>query len=135
MPSQKILRPDRKSVRKLQQQCGEQSVCARARDNAQRGVRRRAIELIAETIPREIAQQSAVPETIVGVKVAWQEAAVQKIVRQAGERWNCECRGNCLRLAKKQGLEAGIDLATLPGNKITRPAGKNPGQGHGYRQA
>ena len=88
MHARRTLAPGQKGTKKLLNRYGPQLLCVRYRYDEQLRKRFTTVEIIVE----ESAWSPPEPPTIVGVRVALQETALQRQIKQAGGRWNARQR-------------------------------------------
>jgi hypothetical protein len=88
MRIQVTLQPVQKGAKKLLAQYGEQLVCARYRYDATRQRRLKAVELVVEETPWRPVREASKGAMMVGVRIDFQEVALQRRVKSAGGRWN-----------------------------------------------
>jgi hypothetical protein len=112
MQARRTLTPGQKGTKKLLRQYGSQLVCVRYRDDAQRRLRFTTVELIIEQGPWSPPPARVASETLVGVRVGATEVAVQRLVRQAGGRWNPAAR--VWELSYGRAVERGLQDRTEP---------------------
>lgn len=104
-----VRRPGQHGTKDLVEQYGDRLICVRYRYDEVHKKRHKTIELIIETIdwtPKPTA------ETIVGVRVAYQEQEVRNAVRAAGGIWNPERR--VWEIAYKHVLALGLSRRMVP---------------------
>ena len=80
------LRPGQRGTKQWLNQYGDQLVCVRYRYDAQRRKRYTTIELIVAEA--DWTPPPPPPDTVVGVRVAWGEAALARRIKAAGGTWN-----------------------------------------------
>jgi hypothetical protein len=97
------LRPGQRGTKRLLKQYGEQLVCVRYRYDAERRKRYTTIELIVASADWEPPPPA--PDTIVGVRVVWGEAALAHKIKAAGGQWNRQRRVWELRYEQVVALE------------------------------
>lgn len=112
MQARRTLTPGQKGTKKLLRQYGSQLVCVRYRDDAQRRLRFTTVELIIEPGPWSPPPTRVASGTLVGVRVGAKEVAVQRLVRQAGGRWNPAAR--VWELSYGRAVERGLQDRTEP---------------------
>jgi hypothetical protein len=88
MRTQVPLQPGQKGTKKQLAQYGEQLVCVRYRYDATRQRRLKTVELVVEETPWRPAREASKGAMIVGVRIDFQEVALQRRVKSAGGRWN-----------------------------------------------
>ncbi len=67
---------------------GDRLVCVRYRYDRERRKRYKTVELIVDEAAWEPPHQVPAPETLVYVRVAWGEAAVARVIKEAGGQWH-----------------------------------------------
>ena len=92
MLAKKKLKPGQNGTKALLDQYGEQLVCVRYRYDRTRQLRLKTVELIVESTPWIHPADQTAPDAVVGIKVAFAEADLQRQVKQAGGKWNRERR-------------------------------------------
>jgi hypothetical protein len=92
MLAKKTLKPDQNGTNAMLDQYGEQLICVRYRCDRAHQLRLKTVELIVESAPWIHSADQIAPDAIVGIKVAFAEADLQRQVKQAGGKWNRECR-------------------------------------------
>ena len=80
------LRPGQRGTKQWVAKYGEQLVCVRYRYDASQRKRYTTIEIIVAEGPW--TPPPPTPDTIVGVRVAWGEAALARQIKAAGGQWN-----------------------------------------------
>lgn len=103
MRAQVTLQPGQKGTKKLTEQYGQRLVCVRYRYDEQSQRRLKTIELIVEETPWQPAAARAVTA---GVRVAFQEAELQRRVKQAGGKWNAQRR--LWEMERRQAIKLGL---------------------------
>ena len=86
MQTRLTLKPGQKGTRKLLDLYGPRLVCVRYCYDEQRHKRYKTVELIVEE--SSWTPPLIEPETLVGVRIAFKEAELQRQVKQAGAKWN-----------------------------------------------
>ena len=99
MHARRTMAPGQKGTKKLLQQYGSQLVCVRYRYDAQRRLRFTTVEIIVAQGPWSPPPARVGDATLVGVRVGAKEVALQRQVKQAGERWNPGARVGRCRMA------------------------------------
>lgn len=97
------LRPGQRGTKRWVAKYGDQLVCVRYRYDAQQHKRYTTVELIvdeAEWTPPPS------PDTIVALRVAWDEGKIRQIVKNAGGRWDAQQR--VWRLRYDQAVALGL---------------------------
>ncbi len=87
MEARRKLTPGQKGTKKLHEQYRAKLVCVRYRYDAGRHRRYKTVELIVEEAPWTPAAKLAA-ETLVGLRVTFQEVDLQRQVKRAGGKWN-----------------------------------------------
>ena len=118
MLAKKKLKPGQNGTKTLLDQYGEQLVCVRYRYDRALQLRVKTVELIVETTPWIHQADQIVPDAIVGIKVAFSEADLQRQVKQAGGKWNRERRLWDIRYDQVVALNLTdrIEPSTMPNN-------------------
>jgi hypothetical protein len=81
----KTLRPTQAGAMKLSRRYGPALVCVRYRHDASGNTRYTTVELIVEQAP---VQRRITDRTMVGVTIAWGEAALRAKAKSMGARWD-----------------------------------------------
>jgi hypothetical protein len=114
METRVTLRPGEKGTKALVAKYGHRLVCVRYRYDAAARQRYKTVELVVEQVPWDPAEHAidptgrpGRPPSLVGVRVAYEDRALQQKIRQSGGRWVRELRLWVLPLAaaKRLGLE------------------------------
>ena len=79
----KKLEPTSRGAIKLADQFGESLICVRHRIDAKAKVRYTTVELVVARAAIKVRS-----EKLVGVRIDWDEDALQRMVRVAGARWD-----------------------------------------------
>ncbi len=94
METRVTLRPGEKGTKALVTEYGHRLIYVRYRYDAAARMRYKTVELVVEQVPwepREFAADPggrlARPPSLVGVRVAYEDRALQQQIRQAGGRW------------------------------------------------
>jgi len=94
METRVTLRPGQKGTKALVQEHGLRLVCVRYRYDAATRMRYKTVELIVEQVSWSPAERSVDPKgrpgrppSLVGVRVAWADRAMQQRIKEAGGRW------------------------------------------------
>ena len=94
METRVTLRPGEKGTKALVAEYGHRLVCVRYRYDAAARVRYKTVELVVEQVPWDPGGHAADPEgrpgrppSLVGVRVAYEDRALQQRIRQLGGRW------------------------------------------------
>jgi hypothetical protein len=106
MRTQATLQPGQKGTKKLLAQYGERLVCVRYRYDATRQRRLKTVELVVEETPWRPAREANKDAMMVGVRIDFQEVALQRRVKSAGGRWNPVRR--LWELRRDQALKLGL---------------------------
>lgn len=119
------LKPGQRGTKRLLAEYGERLVCVRYRYDAERRKRFKTVELIVEEVDWEPPRRAPAGETIVAVRVGYEEAELRGRVKRAGGRWNAERRVWEMRYdqAVELGLEGRIverDVTRADGRKYER---------------
>ena len=121
MESRVTLRPGEKGTRKLVQEHGHRLVCVRYRYDAAARMRYKTVELIVEQVPWDPGARAADPErrprrppSLVGVRVAWDDRALQQRIKDAGGRWVRSLRLWVLPLTAAKRLDLTGRLVPVP---------------------
>ena len=86
--TQVTLQPGQKGTRKLLDRYGAQLVCVRYHYDARQRKRVQTVELIVEEAPWGPNRMAHRDAEVVGVRVGFREAELQRRVKSAGGRWN-----------------------------------------------
>jgi hypothetical protein len=114
METRVTLRPGEKGTKALVAEYGHRLICVRYRYDAAARVRYKTVELVVEQVPWDPGEHAIDPDgrpgrppSLVGVRVAYEDRALQQKIRQFGGRWVREQRLWVLPLgaAKRLGLE------------------------------
>ena len=115
------LRPGEKGTKALVQEHGSRLLWARDRYDAAARVRYKTVELIVEQVPWNPTESAVdregppgTPPSLVGVRVAWEDRALQQRVIEAGGRWMRRLRLWVLPLAAAKRLGLGDRLVPVP---------------------
>jgi hypothetical protein len=121
MESRVTLRPGEKGTKKLVQEHGHRLVCVRYRYDAAARMRYKTVELIVEQVPWDPGARTADPErrprrppSLVGVRVAWDDRALQQRIKDAGGRWVRSLRLWVLPLTAAKRLDLTDRLVPVP---------------------
>jgi hypothetical protein len=106
MRTQVTPQPGQKGTKKLLAQYGEQLVSVCYRYDATRQRRLKTVELVAEETPWRPARKASKGAMMVGVRIDFQEVALQRRVKSAGERGNPVRR--LWELRRDQALKLGL---------------------------
>jgi hypothetical protein len=93
-------------MKKLLTQYGEQLVCVRYRYDSACQRRLKTVELVVEETPWRLARAASKGAMIVGVRIDFQEVALQRRVKSAGGRLNPVRR--LWELRRDQALKLGL---------------------------
>ena len=88
MRARLILKPGQRGTKKLCAEYGERLVCVRYRYDEVQRKRLKTVELIVDEIDWEPRGTKMRGETLVGVRVDWQELDLRDRVKTAGGRWD-----------------------------------------------
>ncbi|MBI1766160.1 MAG: hypothetical protein HYR56_32555 [Acidobacteria bacterium] len=88
MLSTRKITPGQKGAKRLHEQYGERLYCMRYRYDHQLRKRYKTVELIVEETAWTPPPPRYTPATLVGVRVEFAEAELQRQVKQAGGKWN-----------------------------------------------
>ena len=86
------LKPGQKGTKQLLAQYSDRLICVRYRYDAQRKKRFKTVELLVAERDWEPPRRRFAHDQIVGLRVAFSDAAVRGRVKQAGGTWNSERR-------------------------------------------
>jgi hypothetical protein len=86
------LKPGQKGTKQLLAQYGDRLICVRYRYDAQRKKRFKTVELLVAERDWEPPRPRFAHDQIVGLRIAFTDAAVRNQVKQAGGMWNPERR-------------------------------------------
>ena len=120
METRVTLRPGEKGTRALVQEHGHRLVCVRYRYDAAARMRYKTVELIVEQVPWEGARAAdperrpGRPPSLVGVRVAWDDRALQQRIKDAGGRWVRRLRLWVLPLTAAKRLDLTDRLVPVP---------------------
>ena len=79
--------PGQPGTKALMKIYGKQLVCVRYRYDASERKRYKTVELIVDESPWNPPTTTPAPDTIVHVRVAWDEVEIRRQVKTAGGRW------------------------------------------------
>ena len=82
------LKPGQKGTKQLLAQYGDRLICVRYRYDAQRKKRFKTVELLVAERDWEPPPPRFAASQIVGLRIAFAEAAARQHVKQAGAKWN-----------------------------------------------
>ena len=105
MHATRKLIPGQKGTKKHLARYGAQLVCVRYRYDAKQRRRCTTVELIIEE--SSWTPPLIEPETLVGVRIAFQEVELQRKVKQAGGKWNPTRR--VWEMRKDRAIELSLD--------------------------
>ena len=121
METRVTLRPGDKGTKSLVAEYGRRLVCVRYRYDAAARVRYKTVELVIEQVSWDPGERAADPEgrpgrppALVGVRVAYEDRALQQKIRQLGGRWVREQRLWVLPLAAAKRLALQDRLLPVP---------------------
>ncbi len=86
------LKPGQKGTKRLLAQYGDRLICVRYRYDAQRKKRLKTVELLIAECDWKPPRPRFADDQIVGLRVAFADAAVRARVKQAGGTWNPDRR-------------------------------------------
>ncbi len=81
----KKLNADQAGALKLARRFGQALVCVRYRQDPQRGHRYTTVEIVVDEAP---IQRRFSPETVVALRIAFEERALRQAVKDNGGRWD-----------------------------------------------
>ena len=122
------LKPGQKGTKGLLAEYGDRLICVRYRYDAQRRIRLKTVELVVAERHLEPPRPRFAHDQIVGLRVAFAEAAVRDRVKQAGGTWNPERRVWHLRYDRviDLGLSRRIVGAPASNSRYPPPNGEHP---------
>lgn len=88
MRTRATLTPGQKGTRKLMQMYGNELLCVRYRYDEARQKRVTTVELVVSEAPWQPPESKPAPTSLVKVRIAYDEKALQQQVREAGGEWN-----------------------------------------------
>jgi hypothetical protein len=88
MRSRLILKPGQRGTKKLCAEYGERLLFDRYGYDEKRRKRFKAVELVVDEIDWEPQGRKMRGDTVVGLRVDWQEMELRHTVKTAGGRWN-----------------------------------------------
>jgi hypothetical protein len=122
------LRPGEKGTKALVAEYGHRIVCVRYRYDAGARLRYKTVELVVEQVPWVSAKRAfdpagrpGRPPSLVGVRVAYEDRALQQKIRQSGGRWLRDQRVWVLPLAAAKRLGLEHRLLPVPDGVESRP--------------
>ena len=128
METRVTLRPGEKGTKGLVAEYGERLICVRYRYDPNARMRYKTVELVVEQVPWEPDKHAADPAgragrppSLVGVRVAYEDRALQQQIRQAGGRWVRELRLWVLPLAAAKRLRLADRLVPVPDSVESGP--------------
>ena len=86
------LKPGQKGTKRLLAQYGDRLICVRYRYDPNRKKRLKTVELLVEETDWRPPGPPYADDQVVGVRIAFDEAAVRERAKQAGGRWNPDRR-------------------------------------------
>ena len=98
------LKPGQRGTKKLLAEYGEKLLCVRYRYDKERKKRVKTVELIVEETDWQPADHAPKQDTLVGIRVAFEEVELQGKVKMAGGRWNKKKRVWEIRYDRAVGL-------------------------------
>ena len=122
------LKPGQKGTKGLLAEYGDRLICVRYRYDAQRRIRLKTVELVVAERYLEPPPPRFAHDQIVGLRVAFAEAAVRDRVKQAGGTWNPKRRVWQLRYDRvvDLGLSRRIVDAPASNSRYPFPSGEHP---------
>lgn len=113
------LLPGKPGTRRFLAEYGSRLVCVRYRYDADRAVRITTVELIVDERPWN---PSVPPDTVVGVRIAWEEFTLRQQLRAEGARWDAQRKLWLVpwRTVRKLDLRSKVDPATFPPAVLAR---------------
>jgi hypothetical protein len=112
MQARRKLSPGQKGTKKFSDRYGDQLVCVRYRYDKERHKRFTTVEIIVEESAWSPPATSTTEPAIVGLRVALNEVNLQRLVKQAGGKWNREKR--LWELQLDQALALGLSDRVQP---------------------
>jgi len=88
MRTRLTLKPGQRGTKKLLTEYGERLVCVRYRYDEQSKKRYKTVELIIEEVAWKPVASCPASDTVVEIRVEWEEMDIRKQVKGAGGRWN-----------------------------------------------
>ena len=88
MRARLILKPGQRGTKKLCAEYGERLLCVRYRYDEERRKRLKTVELVVDEVDWEPREPKTRGDTIVALRVEWQEMELRYTVKTAGGRWN-----------------------------------------------
>jgi len=88
MQTSTTLRPGQRGAKKFMSQYGDRLVCVRYRQDAQRKMRFKTVELIVEEWPWTPLPPRRKKERLIFLKVAFPEKELRRQIKDAGGAWN-----------------------------------------------
>jgi hypothetical protein len=121
------LKPGQKGTKQLLAQYGDRLICVRYRYDAQRKKRFKTVELLVAERDWDPPRPRFADGQIVGLRVAFADAAVRERVKQAGGTWNPERRVWQLRYDRvvALGLRSRIVDEPASNSGCPEPSGEN----------
>lgn len=93
MQARRKLSPGQKGTKKFLDRYGDQLVCVRYRYDREQSKRFTTVEIIVEESAWSSPPQTAAAlPTVVGLRVALDEVKLQRLIKQAGGKWNRDQR-------------------------------------------
>lgn len=92
MQARRTLSPGQKGTKKFLDRYGDRLVCVRYRYDREQSKRFTTVEIIVEESAWSSSVIAAAPPAIVGLRVALDEVKLQRLIKQAGGKWNREQR-------------------------------------------
>ncbi len=128
METRVTLRPGEKGTKGLVAEYGHRLICVRYRYDAAAGLRYKTVELVVEQVPWDPAKHAidptgrpGRPPSLVGVRVAYEDRALQQEIRESGGRWVREQRLWVLPLAAAKRLGLANRLLPVPDSVQSGP--------------
>ncbi len=107
------LKPGQPGTKSLLTRYGERLVCVRYRYDAESGKRFKTAELIVGESDWQPPARSAKSDTVVPIRVRWEETEVRRLVKSAGGRWDPV--GRVWRLRRDRVEELGFEDRIVEG--------------------
>ncbi len=92
MRARLILKPGQRGTKKLCAEYGERLLYVRYRYDEERRKRFKTVELVVDEVDWEPQPPKMAADTVVALRVDWQEEELRHTVRTAGGRWHPERR-------------------------------------------
>ncbi len=107
MKARLTLRAGQEGTRKLVEKYGDRLIYVRYRYDAARRRRIKTVELVEEEVPWLPSQGRVSRQTVVGLRVAARESAIQRKVKEAGGIWDAHHK--VWRLVYEQVMHLGLE--------------------------